>query len=61
MVQFAIDPGRTALVIVDMQNCFVGGSPIAAPQGTAVAGRLNRLAAACRQAGMTSAHLSEHG
>jgi len=26
MVQFAIDPGRTALVIVDMQNCFDGSS-----------------------------------
>jgi hypothetical protein len=46
MVRFAVDPGRTALVIVDMRNCFVAGSPIAAPQGTVVAGRLNRLAAA---------------
>ena len=53
MVHFAVDPGRTALVIVDMQNCFVAGSPIAAPQGTQVAGRLNRLAAACRQADIT--------
>ena len=52
MVHFAVDPGRTALVIVDLQNCFVAGSPIAAPQGTEVAGRLNRLAAACRQAGV---------
>ena len=52
MVHFAVDPGRTALVIVDMQNVFVAGSPIAAPQGTVVAGRLNRLAAACRQAGI---------
>ena len=52
MVHFAVDPGRTALVIVDMQNCFVADSPIAAPQGTQVAGRLNRLAAACRQAGV---------
>jgi len=53
MVHFAVDPGRTALVIVDMQNCFVADSPIAAPRGTEVAGRLNRLAAACRQAGVT--------
>ena len=52
MVRFDIDPGRTALVIVDMQNCFVAGSPIAAPLGTVVAGRLNRLAAACRPAGI---------
>ena len=53
MVRFDIHPGRTALVIVDMQNCFVADSPIAAPHGAEVAGRLNQLAAACRQAGMT--------
>ena len=53
MVYFAVDPGSTALVIVDMQSCFVAGSPIAAPLGTQVAARLNRLAAACRQAGIT--------
>jgi ureidoacrylate peracid hydrolase len=52
MVHFAVDPGRTALVIVDMQNAFVADTPIAAPQGTVVARRLNRLAAACRQAGI---------
>ena len=53
MVRFDIDPGRTALVIVDMQNCFVADSPIAAPLGAEVAGRLNRLADACRQAGIS--------
>ena len=52
MVQFAVDPGATALVIVDMQNCFVAGSPVAAPAGAQVAGRLNRLAAAVRGAGI---------
>jgi nicotinamidase-related amidase len=52
MVRFDIDPSRTALLVVDMQNCFVADSPIAAPLGTEVAGRLNRLAAACRQAGI---------
>ena len=52
MVRFDIDPGRTALVIIDMQNCFVADSPIAAPLGTEVARRLNRLAAACRPAGI---------
>ena len=39
MVHFAVDPGRTALVIVDMQNAFVADTPIAAPQGTVVARR----------------------
>ena len=52
MVRFDINPGRTALLVVDMQNCFVADSPIAAPLGTEVARRLNRLTAACRQAGL---------
>ena len=29
MVPFAVDPGRTALVIVDMQNVYVADSPVA--------------------------------
>ena len=49
MAEFPVHPGRTALVIVDMQNCFVADSPIAAPHGIQVAERLNQLAAACRQ------------
>jgi len=53
MVRFDIDSRRTALVIVDMQNCFVADSPVAAPLGAEVAERLNRLAGACRQAGIT--------
>ena len=52
MIRFDIDPGRTALLVVDMQNCFVADSPVAAPLGTEVARRLNRLAAACRPAGI---------
>jgi ureidoacrylate peracid hydrolase len=49
----AVDPGRTALVIVDMQNCFVADSPVSAPFGPEVATRLNRLAGACRDSGIT--------
>ena len=49
----AVDPGRTALVIVDMQNCFVADSPVSAPLGPEVATRLNRLAGACRESGIT--------
>jgi ureidoacrylate peracid hydrolase len=52
MVHFDIDPGHTALMVVDMQNCFVADSPIAAPLGVEAARRLNRLAEACRQAGI---------
>lgn len=40
MVHFDIGPARTALVIVDMQSCFVADSPIAAPPGVEVARRL---------------------
>ena len=36
MVDFAVVPERTALVNVDMQNCFVQGSPFSAPDGLVV-------------------------
>jgi ureidoacrylate peracid hydrolase len=41
-----------------MQNCFVEGSPIAAPDGLAVLERINRVAAACRRAGILVIHTS---
>ncbi len=53
---FAIHPSKTALLIIDMQNCFVEGSPISAPQGPAVLERLNRLSSVCRAAGMRVIH-----
>jgi nicotinamidase-related amidase len=40
LVNFEVVPERTALVNVDMQNCFVEGSPIAAPDGLAVLERI---------------------
>ena len=52
IVEVSLDPGRTALVVVDMQNIFVADSPVAAPLGTEVAERLNGLAAACRESGI---------
>jgi nicotinamidase-related amidase len=58
MVNFAVIPERTALINVDMQNCFVHGSPIAAPDGLVVLERINRLAAACRKAGILVMHAS---
>jgi isochorismate hydrolase len=48
MPEVPIHPGRVALVIVDMQNCFVAGSPVAAPLGEQVAERLKQLAATTR-------------
>jgi len=58
MVDFALVPERTALVSVDMQNCFVHGSLFSAPDGLAVLDRINRLAAACRAAGILVIHAS---
>jgi biuret amidohydrolase len=52
MVAFTIDPTKTALVVVDLQNCFVEGYPLSAPDGPEVVERLNRLAEACRAAGI---------
>ena len=52
MVNFALEPSRTALLIIDMQNVFVANSPIAAPTGVDVLSRLNRLAATCREVGI---------
>ena len=56
MADFPIVPSRMALVNVDMQNCFVENSPVAAPGGLEVLGRVNRLAAACRAAGVLVVH-----
>ena len=58
MVDFAVVPERAALVNVDMQNCFVHGSPFSAPDGLVVQERINRVAAACRAAGIVVIHTS---
>lgn len=42
-IRFDIEPKKTALVIVDMQNCFVENSPFAAPGGVEVLNRLNKV------------------
>jgi ureidoacrylate peracid hydrolase len=51
MVDFTIEPATTAFLGVDLQNCFVENSPVAAPQGPQVVERLNALSAAMREAG----------
>ena len=43
MVDFAVVSERTALINVDMQNCFVEGYPSSAPDGLAVLGALTVL------------------
>ena len=45
MVEVALVPKRTALVNVEMQNCFVHGSPFSAADGLAVQERINCVAA----------------
>jgi ureidoacrylate peracid hydrolase len=56
MVDFTADPARTALVNVDIQNCFVENSPIASPEGPAVLKRINRLIASARPLGVKIIH-----
>jgi nicotinamidase-related amidase len=56
MAEFPLVPARTALINVDMQNCFVEGSPLSAPDGLVVLQRINRLAGACRRAGILVVH-----
>lgn len=54
MADFEVVPERTALLNVDLQNCFVAG----APDGFATLERINRLAAVCREAGILVIHTS---
>lgn len=58
MVDFEVVPARTALINIDLQNCFVENSPIAAPDGRIILAHMNRLAAACRNAGILVIHTS---
>jgi nicotinamidase-related amidase len=53
MVRWHLDPARTALLVVDLQNLFVEGyDPISAPRGVEVAERVDALASTCRTAGV---------
>jgi biuret amidohydrolase len=56
MVNFAVTPKCMALLNIDMQNCFVESSPLAAPGGRALLDRVNRLTRACREAGVLVIH-----
>jgi nicotinamidase-related amidase len=58
MVDFAVTPKQTALINVDMQNCFVEGYKISASDGLAVLGNINRAATACRNGGILVIHTS---
>lgn len=56
MADYQLIPSKTALVNVDMQNAFVEGTPLSAPNGVALLDPVNRLAAACRAAGAMVIH-----
>jgi len=48
----AIDPARTAQIIVDMQNGFMApGAPVEVPMARAIVPQVNRISAALREAG----------
>ncbi len=53
MTRWELNPSRTALLVVDLQNIFVEGhDPISAPEGPLVVQRMNDLAAVCRRVGI---------
>ena len=56
-MDFPVIPSRMALVNVDLQKCFVDG-PLAPANALVVVERVNRLAAACRLAGILVVHTS---
>jgi nicotinamidase-related amidase len=51
-----IEPKRTALLNVDMQRCFVEGTPIASPESLTLLPQINELLRASRSAGVTVIH-----
>lgn len=53
-MDFAVVPGRTALINVDLQNCFVEGTA----EGLAIVEQVNQLATVCRAAGILVIHTS---
>ncbi len=57
-VDFPVVPEKMALLNVDMQNVFVHGFPISAPDGLELEDRINRFAARCREAGILVIHCS---
>lgn len=56
MIDWPIDPKRTALINVDLQNVFVEGFPFSATDGPDVVHRLNKLSRVCRAHGALVIH-----
>lgn len=56
MSVYELIPSKTALINVDMQTAFVEGTLLSAPDGPRLLEPINRLASACRAAGMMVIH-----
>ena len=56
MPAFPLIPAKTALINVDMQRCFVEGTPLASPDGRALVDTVNGLIRTCREAGVLVVH-----
>ncbi|MGB0091638.1 MAG: isochorismatase family cysteine hydrolase [Solirubrobacteraceae bacterium] len=59
MPAFPLIPAKTALINVDMQRCFVEGTPLASPDGRALVATINGLIRTCREVGSPTAELHE--
>jgi ureidoacrylate peracid hydrolase len=59
MIDWSVDPRKTAYLNVDLQNVFVEGYSISSPNGPFVVEQANRLAAACRRAGILVIHTAQ--
>ncbi len=53
---FPVVPAKMALINVDLQNLFVEGYPLSAPDGLELLERINRLSEVCREAGIQVIH-----
>ncbi len=54
--QWPVHLKRMALINIDMQVAFVEGTPLSAPDGLDLVPIVNKLAAACREAGVMVIH-----
>jgi len=58
MIDWSIDPKKTALINVDLQNIFVEGF-VDSSEGITVVQRLNKLSEVCRTAGTLVIHTAQ--
>ena len=59
MINWTIDPKKTAYINVDLQNVFVEGYSISSPNGPFIVEQANRLAEVCRAAGIRVIHTAQ--